>query len=409
MPRTEQVLSIFLASPGDVAEERARVKEVVDSWNLAWSRELSTRLELIRWESDAFPDAGEDAQDVINGQLPDDWDIFVGVMWCRFGTPTGRAGSGTHEEFLRAFERKQKSKQPLPILLYFKDEPLAPSRIDPLQLQQVLAFKDQVKSQGVFSWTFASAYEFEKLATLHLTKHVQKLRRAASEPVEQEAPTLSASQGTAPPPAAPEAEPQDQTTSSPLPAEDDGYLDLLESFSQQSVEITQISERLNAAQNHLTARTVEAHEKLERLRENSGSADSKSLRAVLSTVADEMVAYTTLVKEEIPSFRSALDRTMTTLVRLMNVSAEIYPDQLASSKAAAFELLKTLSTSKTAIQGFLASTMALPKMTKELAAAKRGQATALAGLIAEFEHGERLLSEGIAAITEMSARTSHDA
>src|SRR5690606_11155231 len=33
MPKIEQVLSIFLASPGDVSDERGRVDAFVDEWN----------------------------------------------------------------------------------------------------------------------------------------------------------------------------------------------------------------------------------------------------------------------------------------------------------------------------------------------------------------------------------------
>ncbi|PYL26201.1 MAG: hypothetical protein DMF37_02915 [Verrucomicrobia bacterium] len=44
---------------------------------------------------------GADAQDVINHQLAE-YDIFLGIMSCRFGSPTKRAHSGTEEEFNRA-------------------------------------------------------------------------------------------------------------------------------------------------------------------------------------------------------------------------------------------------------------------------------------------------------------------
>ena len=41
---------------------------------------------------------GIDAQDVINRQLGE-YDIFLGIMNTRFGSPTHRADSGTEEEF----------------------------------------------------------------------------------------------------------------------------------------------------------------------------------------------------------------------------------------------------------------------------------------------------------------------
>jgi len=58
MAKTEQVLQIFLASPGDVGDERDRVDGVVSEWNSLWSDEIGVHLKLIRWETHAFPSAG---------------------------------------------------------------------------------------------------------------------------------------------------------------------------------------------------------------------------------------------------------------------------------------------------------------------------------------------------------------
>ncbi|MYD31374.1 MAG: DUF4062 domain-containing protein, partial [Nitrospira sp. SB0661_bin_20] len=62
-------------------------------------------MDVVRWETRTTPGFGKDPQDVINKQISDAYDIFIGIMWTRFGTPTPRAGSGTEEEFLRAYDR----------------------------------------------------------------------------------------------------------------------------------------------------------------------------------------------------------------------------------------------------------------------------------------------------------------
>ena len=124
MPRQETILSVFVASPSDVDEERNRLEEVIRDLNTAWAKELAIRLELVRWETHAYPSFGDDAQAVINEQIPDDCDLFVGLMWYRFGTPTGRAGSGTVEEFNRAKERFDANPDDLQIcLLYTSPSP----------------------------------------------------------------------------------------------------------------------------------------------------------------------------------------------------------------------------------------------------------------------------------------------
>jgi hypothetical protein len=87
MPRTETILRVFVASPSDVIEERQLLEEVVKELNLTWSKNLGIRLELVKWETHAFPGIGDDPQAVINTEIGDDYDIFIGIMWTRFGSP----------------------------------------------------------------------------------------------------------------------------------------------------------------------------------------------------------------------------------------------------------------------------------------------------------------------------------
>lgn len=154
MARQEHVLSVFVASPDDVEAERGKLEDVIRELNVAWSRELGIRLDLVRWETHAYPGMGADAQDVINDQIPDDYDIFVGIMWCRYGTPTGRAGSGTVEEFDRAKTRHDREPNSVQLMAYFKDEPVPPSQLDPEQLLKVNAFRDSLGDEGALYWKF---------------------------------------------------------------------------------------------------------------------------------------------------------------------------------------------------------------------------------------------------------------
>src|SRR5215471_12877404 len=110
-PRT---LKVFLASPSDVVEERGALARLIRDINdvLAFlAPEKHLKLELVRYETHTFPDLGQ-PQEVINRQIPMDYDIFVGVMWSRCGTPTATAPSGTVEEFRRAYEHRKKGHLP---------------------------------------------------------------------------------------------------------------------------------------------------------------------------------------------------------------------------------------------------------------------------------------------------------
>ena len=101
-----ELIRVFLASPGDVETERGIVREVVNAINQTLGRAKEIRFELISWETDSIPDYGRDAQAILNDQIGDmtTIDLFVGIMWNRFGSATPRAGSGTEEEFRRAVD-----------------------------------------------------------------------------------------------------------------------------------------------------------------------------------------------------------------------------------------------------------------------------------------------------------------
>src|SRR5947209_12480345 len=94
-------LRVFLASPGDVNKERKQAREVVEEINRTIAAARGVLIETVGWETHAYPSYGRDAQSLVNEQIAnmDKFDLFVGIMWKRFGRPTPRAESGTEEEF----------------------------------------------------------------------------------------------------------------------------------------------------------------------------------------------------------------------------------------------------------------------------------------------------------------------
>lgn len=120
-------IRVFVASPGDVTVERAALGRVVRDVNLAIDAFAPDRaiVELPEWETDVVPGMGR-AQGVINRQIGD-YDFLVGIMWRRFGTPTGVAGSGTEEEFRRAYRQWEATGSP-EILFYFSSRRPRPAR-----------------------------------------------------------------------------------------------------------------------------------------------------------------------------------------------------------------------------------------------------------------------------------------
>jgi hypothetical protein len=143
-------VTIFLASPGDVAKERKAVDEVVTGLNASIAHAEGVNLIVKKWEKDTYPGYGKDAQAVINDQIGrmEQYTLLVGIMWNRFGTETPRAGSGTAEEFQRAAEVFEKNGRPF-IWFYFRDA--AAKLDDPAALEQrgrVLEFRKAFDKKG---------------------------------------------------------------------------------------------------------------------------------------------------------------------------------------------------------------------------------------------------------------------
>src|SRR5436190_5964228 len=172
MPKLVTILQVLVSSPADLTEERELLRDIITELNQTWRNTLGLQLNLLTWESDTRPSLGVDAQSVINEQFSDEYDIFLGIMGARFGTPTLRSGSGTQEEFERAKARFDKNPKSVSVMFYFKDIPIPPSEIDPAQLQRVQAFRQQLEKIGLIK-VFKSRDEFARLMRIHLTQEAQ--------------------------------------------------------------------------------------------------------------------------------------------------------------------------------------------------------------------------------------------
>jgi TIR domain len=177
-------LRIFVASPGDVDDERKRLAHVVEDLRIHVATAHGLDLELVRWETHMRPGAGDDAQAVITPQIGP-YDLFIGILWNRFGTPTKRAGPGTREEFDQAYDRWQKDPSNLEIWVYFSQQPYTFTSAQELeQRAKVLAFKQELqKEKGLLVWTYKDPADFEEQVRGHLSsfiiKHASSVRPVA--------------------------------------------------------------------------------------------------------------------------------------------------------------------------------------------------------------------------------------
>jgi hypothetical protein len=180
---------VFIASPSDVAEERDITSLVVGEINRIFGNPFGVDLDAIRWETHAWPDVGEDAQDVINKQIGE-FDVLVGVMWRRFGSPTKRAKSGTGEEFERAYELFRMHGRPK-IMFYFRTTPFYTTDLKEIaEFRKVVEFRKALEKLGVLYWTYDTPLQFERNVREHLIRQILHLAEIAAPPQGEEAKEL---------------------------------------------------------------------------------------------------------------------------------------------------------------------------------------------------------------------------
>jgi hypothetical protein len=181
---------IFVASPSDVASERSKLETVVASLKPI-ADYLGLTLEVVDWRA-VVPDAGRPQQIIFDQLKPTSWDIFVGILWHRFGTPPevkdkdGKGYlSGTEEEFKTAYELWKQHKRPR--ILMYRCTRAFPFDVDPDQLKRVNEFFKLIENPKseyrVLALKFDTPESFEKLVFDNLQKLLLEYGEQSKTPI----------------------------------------------------------------------------------------------------------------------------------------------------------------------------------------------------------------------------------
>ena len=390
MVRSIKVVSAFVASPSDVDAERKALSRIVEEINLTTGSLIGLQLEIVKWETHTHPSVGVDAQAVINEQIGSDFDIFIGILWSRVGTATGRAVSGTIEEFERAYERLQSNPGSVEIMMYFKDEPLAPSQIDPEQFVKLNDFKTRIKSLGVLYRPFSNTNEFEHQARIHLNRLLSEYAKSGETDVSRLSTIQSASRAA-----------QDKNVD--LNDPDIGYLDLEEEFAEACQKVNKGTEDIAAA-------TVQFGKAI---REQTGKLSSTQSIAARKSVVDDVAAlsdkYAEFLEHQLPELRDAQQRMSISGARRITLFAT--PQEAGSAEVKGLiDVVEGLMTSyRTAcdqISGMRNTTASVPRITASMNKATRRLVRALDDLLDSYSRGEKLLGAIRDAAADISARKS---
>ena len=371
MAKTHTILQVFVASPNDVSDERTLLSEVVAEFNNTWGARNGVMLELLKWETHSRPGFGADAQDVINKHIGDDYDIFIGIMWGRFGSQTERAESGTEEEFNRAYSRLSDSPEGVQILFYFKDAGIPPSKIDPSQLQKVQEFKQRIADEyGGYYRTFESTEQFQSMARMHLSKIVQDWLDAnnpvpASPPKNKTALEFKAAK-------MPTDNPLSNLAALELEEDEDGIIELVEQATESMAEVASVVKRMSIATIDLgekfTKRTTEANDP------STGGKNMKAAKRISNKAADDLEMFVKIMSIEIKEFNKHSVNAMETFGNIAMMSERDLdqdPDDIAAARASIQQYTTTISNSAESLENFRKTIFDLPRMTTSFNRARK--------------------------------------
>ncbi len=195
----KKLIRVFLAHTSDVSAEKAQAERAV--------ARVNPRIEYLRYEFrfDVWEKIGPKwghAQETINTDLVEKCDIFVGVLWRRWGRPSGQYSSCFDWEFSLAEDRWKKSSGLMPeIWLYFRERgELASDR--PVrgrkQLEQVIRFEKKIcaEQRGLIA-RYKSPRRFGGLFEQMLHKYVgERVQQELSSPARSGQATKAAGQDT---------------------------------------------------------------------------------------------------------------------------------------------------------------------------------------------------------------------
>ena len=353
MAKTVTKYSIFLSSPSDLEEERIAVEDVIRELNLTFGSRQNLILELIKWETHSAPGISiTSPQDVINKDIGDDYDVFIGILWKKFGTPTETAGSGTEEEFLRAFKRFQENKHSLQVLFYFKNAvPKSMKEIDANELLKIETFKNELSQKNVLYKEFDTCENLMNLLRMHIPKRIEDLIKNGSL----------------------EADNNNLVEVAEFDNEM-GLLDYSEMFesliNDATVSLTKIGDSTGWVGEELSHKTDE----LTKISKQS-NPNRVVLKEIFKRTAKILNDYSKRLETEIPIYYSSFEEAIKNGTNLINLTDDFESDDtlenLVDTKEAMFAAKASISGALESTRSFYESVESIPRIQKELNAAKK--------------------------------------
>ncbi|MBL3599772.1 MAG: SUMF1/EgtB/PvdO family nonheme iron enzyme [gamma proteobacterium endosymbiont of Lamellibrachia anaximandri] len=183
-PADRKIYHVFLASPGDMADERQAVRDFFKAYNRDAANPRGFQFDLIDGENQTNIGVGR-PQALITQQTLKKFRfslaLVIGLLGQRFGTPTGDFNSGTEEEFTVVMNMRREQGDYPEIKWFFRKGwgkdglPMDPDELLEVANQKRLvdAFKERVKAESdvqLFTANFETTNDFPALLARDLNQ-----------------------------------------------------------------------------------------------------------------------------------------------------------------------------------------------------------------------------------------------
>lgn len=352
------IITIFISSPGDVKSERKFAIDEMQSWNQRNSEKTGCFLNPRTWEDVVAPDQDESSQNVINQQIGDSYDVFLGLMWSRFGTPTQAADSGTEEEYDRAIERKNSGTH-LNLSFFFKTSDVPMNLIDADQITKVSAFKKKISAAGCFYKEFSE--------DIHLSRGLNILFDTIAKNLEKY-PILERGISTPSDRSVPPSGKQNMSCGNTAGSDEDalGLFDLNDMLEKTSAAIVIL---VSDWGNEIESLGVAMRDSTDQLDNMSkfGQPDQQLVRKKVAQTAEQLDQFAEFCETKIEEIESEMSELISTLQGIADVSKDFNrtEDDIDNTCQSIEQLAVGMEGAMDATLSFADSVAALPRLSKE--------------------------------------------
>jgi hypothetical protein len=352
------IVTIFISSPGDVKSERQFIIDEIQSWNQRNSEKSGCFLSPRTWEDVVAPDQDQYSQNVINQQIGDSYDVFLGLMWSRFGTPTQAADSGTEEEYDRAIERKNSGTH-LNLSFFFKTSDVPMSLIDADQITKVSEFKKKISAAGCFYKEFSEDIHLSRGLNILFDKIARNLEKY---PILDGMIAIPADKLVLP--SEKQTIPSDNTGASDEDAL--GLFDLSDMMERTTAAIVVLVSDWGNEIELLGAAMKDSTEQLNNM-SKFGQPDQQLVRKKVSQTAEQLDQFAEFGEAKIEEIESEMSEFISTFQGIADVSKDFNStqDDIDNTAHSIEQLVVGMEGAMDGTRSFADSVAALPRLSKE--------------------------------------------